>query len=797
MRKILFIFLIASIHLTAFSQTESAGINPVISKLKTLSTDRITEKAYLHFDKSYYAAGDTIYFKAYVTLGERHEPSKLSGVLHVDLINTNNKIDQSLKLQLNNGIAWGDFALPDSLPMGNYRVRAYTQWMRNTGDKYFFDQIIPVGAIKNSNVLENINKRQSGNNKIDVQFFPEGGSLVTGVASKVAFKAIDINGRGIMVKGVISDNENKNIVNFVSNRFGMGCFSIKPQEGELYNATIIFGNGAQTKVELPIPDAKGIVLSVNNDSLPKATVKIMTNAVYYNEHKKKTYYLMIYSGGIATTATCNLDSQVINLDILKRHLFTGVATITLFSTTGEPLCERLIFVQNYHLLNVDISSGKVSYKKREKVNLLFNVKDRANSPSSGYFSVSIIDEGKVPVDEYKENTILTNLLLTSDLTGYIETPNYYFINSTEQTRCDLDVLMLTSGYRKFTWKQLLNESKPVKYQPEKSLQISGTVKTLFGKPVANGKVALIAQMGGPALSQVSNKEGEFCFSNLVFMDTTRFLLQAVTAKGKNLTQLTYYADTVSVEVSNQIKQEDNNAVPESYLRNTEKQQEQLNLLGLGKGKILKEVIIKGIKATKLKFNSIYGVADQVIRGDQILYGGQLATRLMGHLHGVQFVSSGNRFVPWLNRPSRGPMTIVVDGIEMPTDFDISSINTSSVETVEVMSNATVNQNGVLLITTSQGLQPKDISSTGILPIIAKGFYKAREFYAPKYDINPQNPRADLRTTIFWKPDVVTDKDGNASFEYYNADGQGTYRVVVEGIDDKGNIGRQVYRYKVD
>src|SRR3569833_1446083 len=108
-----------------------------IARLRSFLTEHITEKTYLHFDKPYYAAGDTMYFKAYATMGERHVPSRISSILHVDLINMQNKIDQSIKLQLVNGISWGDFALPDSLHKGTYRVRAWTQWMRNDPGIFF------------------------------------------------------------------------------------------------------------------------------------------------------------------------------------------------------------------------------------------------------------------------------------------------------------------------------------------------------------------------------------------------------------------------------------------------------------------------------------------------------------------------------------------------------------------------------------------------------------------------------------------------------------------------------------
>jgi len=161
----------------------------------------------------------------------------------------------------------------------------------------------------------------------------------------------------------------------------------------------------------------------------------------------------------------------------------------------------------------------------------------------------------------------------------------------------------------------------------------------------------------------------------------------------------------------------------------------------------------------------------------------LELNLMGHLGG-----------------KANSMLVVVDGIEggiLPSAEDV--------ETVEVLKYASASiygmnsAGGVLVITTKiqQGKELKDITSKGILPITARGFYKAREFYSPKYESATDNELADLRTTIYWNPELVTDKNGNAEFEFYNADAKGSYRVIIEGIDEKGNLGRQVYHYKVE
>jgi len=153
----------------------------------------------------------------------------------------------------------------------------------------------------------------------------------------------------------------------------------------------------------------------------------------------------------------------------------------------------------------------------------------------------------------------------------------------------------------------------------------------------------------------------------------------------------------------------------------------------------------------------------------------------------------------------GAMQVVVDGRELAPGSSIRYLRAMDVETIEVLKFGAAaiyglrGGNGVLVITLKKGKQKelKDISSTGVRPISVQGYQKIREFYSPKYENNTTYNRPDLRSTIYWQPELITDKDGNASFDFYNADGKGQYRVVVEGIDEKGHIGRQVYHYKVD
>jgi TonB-dependent SusC/RagA subfamily outer membrane receptor len=218
--------------------------------------------------------------------------------------------------------------------------------------------------------------------------------------------------------------------------------------------------------------------------------------------------------------------------------------------------------------------------------------------------------------------------------------------------------------------------------------------------------------------------------------------------------------------------------------------------------VLKQVNISEKKADDdYQTQSLAGAgnADQVMHADEVeKIQGPLVTSLNGRLRGVIFLGQPGQQVPILdanmrmglgtNAPAR--MLVIVDGVE---GGDINVLNASDVETVEVLKNASASiygmsgAGGVLVITTKQGggQSAKDIVAEGVLPISPMGFYKAREFYSPKYD-HPNAPaggQRDLRSTIYWNPEIKTGIDGNASFDYYNADGTGTYKIIIEGIDN--------------
>lgn len=910
MKKIgylLALFALILVSPAVYAQDDAALQNNV-SKLKSFLNDKIVEKAYLHFDRPYYSAGDTMYFKAYVTLGEYHLPSAASGILHVDLINPQNTIIRTIFLQLNNGLAWGDFALPDTLKTGAYRVRAFTRYMQNT-PVYFFDKTIPVRSSNGGGIVNTISSANP-----DIQFFPEGGDLIASLISKVAFKAIGTNGLGVNAKGVIIDNTNTQVATFHSSHLGMGYFYFQPEAGKTYKAKVTFGNGTQSVVDLPAPVTKGIMLQVK-DTLGKVSLNIVCNKAYLQENQNKSVGLAIYSGGKVRTVSAKLDNRVMGMDLPDKDFPSGIMQITLFSQDGEPLSERLLFLKNTDMLDITVNSNKQVYKSRDRVELNINTKSN-NTNTQSYLSATVVDGGKVPYDDNNETTILSYLLLTSDLKGYVEQPNYYFASNTPQTASDLDNLMLTQGYRRFTWKQLMSgDNKPFTYAPEKAIMVSGTEKRSDGSPIANQDLLLMAPSARITLDEKTDNAGRFAYNLPAFADGTPFTLQATgTVKGKNQATITVEKDqepavsasTEPINTGQPMNDGNGNNGPASSGSPNGRQEISGDDLGSSSsltsalsgqlrglkfvsgapylqgnrypmlividGKVtgsyanldkiktsnIKNVqVLKGTDASAygsngssgvLVVNTRYGVsgidlspqneegngakiryndqassknyrssnlggpghADQVVSGDVFKTAPNLPTGLNGVLRNVDFVAG----IPYLRGismtinqggQSNEPMYIVLDGSPISADI-FDSLNPLSIETVELLwgPNSSIygmnGGSGVLVLTSrmqSDSASQITESSLGTLNFRPRGFYKAREFYSPKYNAPSSDNRPDLRSTVYWAPNIVTDKDGEASLEFYNADGKGTYRVIIEGIDANGNLGRKLFTYKVE
>ncbi|HTK19311.1 MAG TPA: hypothetical protein VL442_07360, partial [Mucilaginibacter sp.] len=819
------LFVMASV-ITAFAQNNGTLIAKAVDQLKIYSDKYPVEKVHLQLDKPYYAAGDDIWFKAYVTSGSRHTLSGISGILNVELIDAKNLVKQYIKLPLVSGLTWGDFKLPDTINAGNYRIRAYTNWMRNAGTPYFYDNTISIGNSiwqkpVNAKELKRANKNkttalvaETAVSKTDIQFFPESGNLVYGINSKVAFKAVGEDGFGKEVKGIITDEKGQEITRFSSQHLGMGEFILLPVEGKTYKAKVSFADGSEKSISLPVPQSNGYVMHIDNSDPLFIELKIERGKNGSNDNAGGIN-LVVQSGGEVYYAAQSKSQKSSTTMIPKSKFPSGIAQFTLFSDKGEPLNERLVFIQNPDRINLSSSISDKVFSGRQKMQVDITAKSNDDKPVLGNFSVAVIDETKVPEDEAMESTIFSDLLLTSDIKGYVEKPNYYFTDVNEKTTADLDILMLTQGYHRFEWKQIINgESAPIVYQPETSLQIAGYIKTMTDKPVASGKVSLLSSSAGFFTEDtLSDNKGYFAFKNLQFKDSTKFVVQSKSVNGKKNVKLEL--DTVGpVLASNDkylpLRDLRPNDSLSTYLTNSKKVYSEEIRYGIGNHpRPLKEVKITAKKPPILENSSNLngpGNADQVFLMKSITGGcPTLPNCLSGNLVGVFFkwdqFGTAHPFAYMDGKPSA--VRIMLDGIKIDDDI-FDTLPSDIVESVEVLRSTEYRSiygfegsTVLLLINTKKGSYAK-ITTPNMATYMPKGYYKAREFYSPQYNDPKTNTAiADLRSTLYWNPNVVTDKDGNASFEYFNTNSKGSYRIVIEGIDASGNLGRQVYRYKVE
>jgi hypothetical protein len=896
-KVILILSLLLGFLTLGFIRNNDDLLKKIAAQLELLEKQYPQEKVHVHLDKPYYAIGDTIWFKTYVTIGAEHALSGLSGIVYVDLINDNDSIKRSVKLPLTSGLAWGDFILSDSLKEGNYRIRAYTNWMRNASEEYFFDKTLYIGnAISNSvftqadysfkelnnqhtveanihfsdldgnpyvekevtyeaqlesrpiikgrgitgskgnlklkfinaqpfllksgrivatiklddkNSIRKIVPLKTTTDQIDVQFFPESGQLVAGLSNRVAFKATGADGLGAFVKGTIIDQNQNNIADFTSRHLGMGAFNLNVSAGNSYKAKVVYPDGSEKLINLPQVIEKGCVLALNTSDPNIISLKLGVSQSFLADKPDRILNVVAQSGGkILYAAKTKLESRQFSAQIPKNRFPSGIVQFTLFDETGEPLNERLIFVKNPDQVQLEINTDKTEYGPREKVMMNLQAKSPEGKPVVGSFSVSVIDETKVPVDETSETSILSSLLLSSDLKGYIEKPHSYFINNDQETAENLDLLMLTQGYRRFSWKQLLNDQFPlISFQPEKVLEIYGRIKTIGGKPAPNSKVMLLSTTGGNfVLDTITDAEGRFRFTNLYFTDSTKFVIQARTEKNKrNLEiELDHTLTQIVTRNKNSADVRLNTEFMKPYLINSKNHYDDLRKNGqINRVITLGQVTITE-KNTKAKNSSNLngaGAADQTITSDQLDNCFSLVQCLQGRLNGVLFRGG----IPYSTRSMNIPMQIIVDG--MPVDnFFLDNIVPNDVATIEVLRSIGYTSiygirggGGVIVITTKRGEPNYNYSkyAPGIINYSPQGYYISREFYAPRYDHPEINKNlADLRSTIFWKPDVLTDKEGKTSFDYFNNDGKGLYRVIIEGIDEDGRIARKIYRYQV-
>ena len=784
---------------------EESPFRRIVKSLLGFYATTLPEKAYLHLNRPYYASGETVWFKACLAEADSHRPDTLSKILYVELISPQRRIVARRTLHLLAGVAPGDLALPDTLAAGTYQLRAYTNWMRNAGPDFFFSRPLAV--------LDAQGKLPAGpapTAKTDLQFFPEGGSLIDELESEVGFRAVDGLGHGVAVQGVVLDAQGREVARFQSRHLGMGTFRLAPAAGQRYRAVVAGPGGARIEYPLPASQPTGYALRVS-ETATDFLVTIRRHPAPGAAPVGPAMLLAQVRGQVSfAVAVPGAGTTPVAVRLAKAKFQPGLAHLTLFDEQGTAECERLVFVPNPPGVRLTLTPNKTTYAPREAVQLRLSATDAAGQPVAGQFSVAVA-AGAAPADG---PTIATHLLLSSDLAGPVEAPGYYFREpQTPEIRQALNDLLLTQGWRRFVWKELL--ASPLAgpdFLPEQALTVSGQVMTTARQPAVR-TVAYLQSNPTRQAEMQTNASGRFQFRGLDGLDTTQVMVRAQPLKGERelLIRVLAPPPVGSLLPDALFLSPAGPPALAAYVRASQQQH------AAEKSLAHSTIMLGNVKVRGIRTKADDGIARPYSLGNaKVLQVGELAKNgnnqtvagyLQGRLAGVM-VSGGHvniRNIASLQDQSTGGFTLkdalyLIDG-NIVTASEFAEFPISDTQSIDVLTQnaagmfGTQGAGGVVAIHSRKtGLvyatNPKDVfaaARTGVLSMQVPGYYRAREFYAPRYETAaastaPSDPRF---TTLYWAPMVQTDATGQAQLSFYTSDAVGRFSITGEGLSTRG------------
>lgn len=876
------------------TNADSAVFRQIQSVLDDHRANEAPEKIYLHLDRTFLQPGEILWFCAYLRNAGDLLPSLQSQVLYVELLDPRGSVMLRHSLLAFEGVAAGEFDFAEHLPGGLYKIRAYTQWMRNTetvferqitlqkvvlpnlnlrleferkafgpGDvviarfdaqsldnkplakqKILFEASVAGQNIQNGEALTdaegrcylrfalpeklsstdgllNVRLEHQGQqeaisraipivlNRVDVQFFPEGGDVVAEQTCRMAFKAVNEFGKPADVEGHVLDEQGQQVASFSSFHNGMGAFDFTPKLGEQYRAQVTKPFFSEKTIDIPVAVATGASLRLQKRDAQSLTFEVMGRA------GSKMFLAACQQDKLVFLKSCQSGAQVV---VPMGKLPMGVLRVTLFDENKHELAERLVFVGRDKGLRIDLKTDKPEYLPREEVNLSIQVRDHAGKPVQGQFSLAVADEKLLSFADDKQGHLLASLLLEQDLVGKIEEPNFYFDPKEPKSEQALDYLLLTQGWRRFEWVKVLhgNPSFKVAHQPERA-EVAGTMWRKDGNPSWGGTVTLYPN--GPSVK--TTQFGEFSFSNV---DLNRF------------THLVYGHDqyhpieAYSSDIMLHLPKKGRNAHFQTYSRPAP---------GMC---VLQGNISDGSEG-------LIGATIKVMRGSEFVrgtitdYEGNYRTNLEPGVYDVEVSYTG------FKAQRRGKISVSADKIngmnvimynqnmleevvmvayripeteqdrtasaQTLTSDQIRSLPTRSVNTIVATTvGATSIDGGAVNIKGSRsgkidyyvdGVRVSSINSLSpwaeskkaarkseAMQLISRQpYHRARVFYAPKYEKKQHSAveRSDFRSTLYWNPSITTDQNGQASVRFHTSDAITNFRATLEGIGTQGRVGR--------
>lgn len=794
------------------------------SKNKFSSNIEPKEKVFLHLDKSFYTSGDDIWFKVYLVDGYTLQSNSLSKIVYVDLIDPNNKIVDTQTIKTEGGSGAGEFRLSDKLITGSYLIRAYTNYMRNFDDQFFFKKEIYVHSSSTDKTLT-VKKGRP-----DLQFFPEGGTIVNTCSNRLGFKVLGVNGKGVDVTGVIIDENKNEIVKFKTSKFGLGRVLFMPERNKTYKAHIKYA-GQEYFYDLPKSLNKGITMQV--EDLPDHYQIIIQSSL--DEGVNNLLLLGQQKEKIVGRAKIIGHEKASTINIPKSIFKQGIVQFTLLGKDEKPWCERLVFVEdNEDKTKVNITFTKNNYQRRELVEIDLFLNKNTQRMSQTNMSVAITDMLVVNSDDYESN-IKSYLLLSSDLREKIESPGYYFMAEDIQRKEVLDILLMTQGGREFITNEseTHNDIQP-KYRVETGVSFKGNVKKFDDHNKISSEVTLVISNKDFSFhDSIQTREGgRFFLGDYNIIDSTTIIFQVLDfnkdkgkkRKNKKKSEMNYYIEfdklsSPGVAFRSNLKNDLNKDYEKNYIeRSKTTQVDGINQYANDVVEI-DEVVLKTVRKNKTDIYEIkkkklgvkHSNPSQLISSEQLenAADGNLITILESRIPGLDI--RGNIIT------LRGVTTVqqqdyykvpekplfLLDNI--PTSYEtIENLRVETIDFVEVLKGPRAAiygsraSHGVIAIYTKTAtgetgsFTTREVNKTEIrnqnevLRFVHPGYYKAREFYEPVYKTGKTDySKPDYRTTICWRPTIKFNSQGKATISFYAADKTTTYRVEIQGITPDG------------
>lgn len=821
MKKLIFlIYTIFLISGTTYSQNNFLDL--IQNKMDNYSIHNSPEKVYIHTDKSAYLIDEDIWFTGYMVDGITHQKSEKSRVLHVELLNPKDSIVDQKTLFVENINVAGDFKIKKDWIPGKYILRAYSNYMKNDSFNSFFQKEIPI--YKNTNDVPTEIKKAAADLKSnitktyatpEISFYPEGGYLVSGIQSKVTFKVNNISN----FKGTLNDQEGNVISDIKEIDRGLGAFALTPEVDKKYHVSTMV-NGEKITYPLPVPLSKGYVLNITNTrkniivSLNSNTENGLQNT-YLIAHQRGVLLYNIYEEKNTPTNTYKIPTSSLN---------SGVISFTLFNNDGNPVAERVAFVNDTsNNLELSINSNTDFYSTRQKISLDLSLKNKSGLNEYSFLSLSVKNSEASAYNKYANN-IKTYLLLNSELRGEIKEPNYYFEKENDPKRNYLlDLVMMSNGWKRFTWQEILSkEEKKQTHEIEEGIYVTGTTykyKKLDTPLQSVVRLSFFGKFIAQTPAQATDANGRFRFGPDIYPGS---ISATVEARQEDFLDISTRSKKVSIVLDdprpipvlnkqntfnfniNQ-KQEENFVKATNYLQQikfeNDKKIERLAAIEL-RVKKLSNLEKRKKEMTK---RTVYGSPDRSANRIDMKNLDYTPGSINEVLETNPTISLNNEGSGYLWNRNQSDVLIFLDNREIDYGF-LSGISCNEISFIDIVTGPSTallaNTDKAIIVLYSDKNKKFVIDDTvkikpGIVNFTGKGFYIARKFSSPTPTSLYETDTKDVRTTLHWEPLLRTTDKSNAKVSFYTGDVQSEYIIEVEGVSISGKPIHAIKTFKIE